>query len=160
MEDVYITSITSTDDFSDFYCVEDELNKWLKEDAWWYEERNLSKTYILKKIINHKIIGYSTVVMSCVKKEGVEDIFTKEIKSIPSYKLARLAVIKEYSKQGYGEFLLSDALYHAKQLSKEIGCRIMEVDSKENAIDFYERYGFKKMQIGTTKYYMDLQTLD
>jgi GNAT superfamily N-acetyltransferase len=56
--------------------------------------------------------------------------------------IARLAVDKRYSKQGFGEWLLIDALKKLLAASETVAFPIIIVDAKEGAIEFYKKFGF------------------
>ena len=56
--------------------------------------------------------------------------------------IARLAVDKRYIKQGFGEWLLIDALKKLLIVSETIAFPLVVVDVKEGAIEFYKRFGF------------------
>jgi len=57
--------------------------------------------------------------------------------------LARLAVDKRYAKQGFGEWLLIDALKKRLSASETVAFPLIIVDAKEGAISFYEKFGFR-----------------
>lgn len=58
-------------------------------------------------------------------------------------KIARMAVDEKLSGAGIGRYLLLAAVGKVHHLSLEVGCRYITVDSKREAVGFYERNGFK-----------------
>lgn len=102
--------------------------------------------------------------MDGIKKERIPGKEELEIPSIPCYKIARLAVDEDYHGKDIGETLLFDCIYQAKELSKEIGCRLVIVDSKQDSVDFYLKYGFEyTAKYETQKHptlYLDLLTFE
>ena len=55
--------------------------------------------------------------------------------------IARLAVDKRYVKQGFGEWLLIDALKKLLLASQIVAFPIIIVDAKEDVIQFYKKFG-------------------
>lgn len=68
----------------------------------------------------------------------------KDIKftRLPATKLAQTGVHKDFAKQGLGQLLVSFAIYKAKELSNEIGCRFVTLDAKTDIVKWYEDQGF------------------
>ena len=56
--------------------------------------------------------------------------------------IARLAVDKRYAKQGFGVWLLVDALKKLLVASDTVAFPIIIVDAKEGMLAFYEKFGF------------------
>lgn len=55
--------------------------------------------------------------------------------------IGRLAVDDRFQKQGYGKFLIADAMYKVQNTT--VGAAILVVEAKDNnAVSFYERLGF------------------
>lgn len=64
----------------------------------------------------------------------------------PSIKIARLAVEEKFEGCGIGRFLLFWATGKVYQLSNEVGCRYITLDSKQESLGFYEKFGFKVIE--------------
>ena len=61
----------------------------------------------------------------------------------PAVKIARLAVDKNVRNNGLGKVLIDLALGIAKdRISSAVGCRFLVVDSKQDAVEFYQKRGF------------------
>jgi len=163
MDGFYVSAINDKDDFSGFDCGTPDLNDFIRNDALTHQGKLLSKTYVCHREVDDKPVAFYSVTMDSIKKQKVDDRDSFEISNIPCYKIARLAVDREYQRKGIGETLLYDCVYHAKELSKQIGCRLVTVDSKPDAVDFYLKKQFKmtaKQQ--KQKYptlYLDLATI-
>ena len=56
--------------------------------------------------------------------------------------IARLAVDRRYSRKGFGEWLLVDALAKLLTASETVAFPFIIVDSKEGMAPFYEKFGF------------------
>lgn len=162
MEAFYATIIREGDDFSSFSCGDEDLDDFIKNEALDYNKKLLAKTYVWRTE-EHEPVAFYSVIMDSIRREKITEKEEFEITNIPCYKIARLAVDVDYQNRGMGETMLYDAIYHAKELSKEIGCRLITVDSKPEAVDFYNKYGFEPTEkIEKQKYptlYLDLKTI-
>ena len=87
-----------------------------------------------------KIIGYITLSAASIKKVTLNK--NKSYEDIPVLRLARLAVDKNYQKQGIGKKLLKFSIQKALELKDSFGCIGIVVDAKEEAVGFYKKYGF------------------
>ncbi len=70
--------------------------------------------------------------------------------------IARLAVDKRYTKQGYGEWLLIDALKKLLSASEQVAFPVIVVDAKAGAIQFYEKFGFTPFADQTDKLFITI----
>ena len=123
----------------EFDCENKLLNDFLKKYAYQNQHRYLvGVTYVIH--IDMKIIGYITLSAASIKKVTLNK--NKPYEDIPVLRLARLAVDKNYQNQGIGKKLLKFALQKAIELKDSFGCIGIVVDAKEEAIDFYKKYGF------------------
>jgi len=59
--------------------------------------------------------------------------------------MGRLAVDLKYQKQRLGEILLMNALERSLINSSPVASFAVIVDAKENALEFYRRYGFLQL---------------
>jgi GNAT superfamily N-acetyltransferase len=90
------------------------------------------------------IAGFYTLSASAVKLADLPADVTRKLPRyplIPATLLGRLAVDRRYQGNGYGRFLLADALYRA--VRSEVASFAVIVDAKdESARRFYERESF------------------
>ena len=66
---------------------------------------------------------------------------------LPVLRLARLAVAETFMNQGVGSLLLRSILVLARQMADDIGCVGIVVDAKPEAIPFYEKLGFLRLEL-------------
>lgn len=64
---------------------------------------------------------------------------------LPALRIARLAVDETVQGRGIGAELLKEALLLARRTAESVGCVGVIVDAKQDAVGFYERYGFESM---------------
>ncbi len=124
------------------------LKTFLKKAALEFHLDNVAKTYVLvDKGAPPRIWGYATLMCSEITLNGLKRLGEsrnyKHYDTFPAIKLARLAVDKSLQGQGYGALLVNAAIAIAKDyIMPNVGCRFFMVDSKRDAINFYERVGF------------------
>jgi predicted N-acetyltransferase YhbS len=125
-----------------FDCGNIFLNEFLKKYAYQNQSRYLiGVTYVAH--INNKIIGYITLTASSIKKISINK--KKPYEDLPVLRIGRLAVDKNHQNKGIGKKLLKFAFNKALELKENFGCIGIVVDAKEEAISFYEKFGFIKI---------------
>ena len=123
----------------EFDCGNKFLNEFLKTYAFQNQSRYLvGVTYVIH--IDNKVIGYITLTASSIKKISLNK--NKPYEDIPILRIGRLAVDKKYQGKGIGKKLLKFAFHKALELKENFGCVGVVVDAKEEAVDFYKKYGF------------------
>ena len=141
-----------------FDCGVDALNNYLCIMASQQTLRDNTRTYVLEDISNtRQIIGYYTLTMTSLDLSLLPQQLQKKHANAHSAGLiARLAVDKRYFKQGYGEWLLIDSLKKLLQASEKVAFPLVVVDSKDGAIEFYKKFGFKCFLNMPNKLYMTI----
>ena len=143
-----------------FDCGIHPLNDFLRRHSNQNHLVGFGRTYVL--VIDEKIIGYYTVSMSnsvefvSVKSESIE--FPKY--PIPVGLIGRLAVSKDNQKQGWGKWLLIDAVRRIYDAAQEVGAHAVLVDAKdESAENFYKQYGFSPFPSKPSSLYIPLDSV-
>ena len=89
----------------------------------------------------------------------VKDGRINKLVKIPCIRIARLAVDLKYQRNGNGTFLLRDALLRIVNLSYQTGVYFLIFDAKETSKDFYEHYGFIKLNNVELTYLLPIETI-
>ena len=123
------------------------LKIFLQRHAKTLEAQSLARTYGLFAAGDSKILGYITLVCREIVADADEVNLTTDpayrYRHYPAVKIARLAVDKSVRKNGLGKLLIELALGIAKdRISPAVGCRFIVVDSKQEAVEFYQKRGF------------------
>jgi len=144
-----------------FDCGNEVLNIFLKKYAYQNQNRYLvGVTYVLHK--ENLIYGYITISVSSIKKSQV--LFKKPYEDIPILRIARLAVDIKFQNNGLGKELLKFAINKAIELKNNFGCVGIVVDAKEQAIDFYKKFGFIEIKTFdkhlTSFLYLSIKTIE
>jgi len=128
------------------------LKTFAQRHAHAYEKQSLARTYGVFTTEVGKLIAYVTLVCgevvtdddtaSLVPDEGLQYLYNH----YPAVKIARLAVDSRYRGHNLGRSLVQLALGQAKTfVCPTVGCRFVVVDSKADAVRFYEKCGFTQL---------------
>lgn len=131
-----------------FDCGVEALNNYLKVMANQQAKKDNTRTFVFENENKpERIIGYYTLTMTPINLNALPEKLQKKHHNANSGGLiARLAVDKRYKKQGYGEWLLIDALRKLLFASETVDFPFVIVDAKKGSIEFYEKFGFKSFQ--------------
>jgi GNAT superfamily N-acetyltransferase len=139
-----------------FECGVAALNRYLSMMANQQSSKDNSRTYVITADEHsNQIVGYYTLTMASLDLTALPPSLQKKHASACSAGLlARLAVDKRFAKQGYGEWLLIDALHRLLDASDTVGFPVVLVDAKDGVAGFYERFGFKAFKDTPHKLFM------
>jgi hypothetical protein len=172
-EDISVEPLNSDHDFSDFCCVSDDLNDFIKNDARREQECMLSRTYLF--LYEGSVIGFVSLSADSVLAPRLksEDLVRKRgsnrpiYSSLPCILIGRLAVVKRCERQGIGTNILKWSVGLITDIvCKSVGCRYITVDPKIESLDLYLKsgLGFTPMEAikpgkPETRYYINLYRL-
>ena len=100
------------------------------------------------------VLGYYTLSAHGIERGTLPETVVRKLKLpkyplIPATLMGRLAVDLKHQGRRLGEILLMDGLKRAYLHSRQVASFAVVVDAKENAVEFYRRYGFLAMPPGT-----------
>lgn len=136
--------LTTETQVSEFDCGDEDLNDFIKNDALKNQNDWLSVTMVLENS-SGKIAGFYTITPDTLHKGRIaksDKIGDYPYQKYPAIKLARLAVDKLYQHQGFGKELMSEFFVQAWQAVTTEGGRFITIDAKNDAVSFYQQYGF------------------
>lgn len=110
-----------------------------------YEKNKLSKIRLLKK--DGIFVGYFAVSMNVIelgKLSTDEKIKGTTPRRYPALLIGRMGVDKKYRKNGIGAFICDFCRGLGIQLSNQVGCRYLTLQTTKDKIYFYEKCGFVK----------------
>jgi len=107
-------------------------------------KHKIGNSYVAVDVDTQTIIGYATVSVSSM---NIDSLDMDELKKLPNYplpimRIARLGVDENFQSQGIGRKLLQKMFYLALEIEDLVGCVGIFVDAKDDAVAFYEKYGF------------------
>lgn len=135
------------------------LKAFLQQNAASYERQSLSRTYgAFNAAESNRIAGYITLVCGEVVIDDGDaaliagDDFKYRYRQYPAVKIARLAVDQRVRNRRLGDALVKLAIGIAREdVAPNVGCRFLMVDSKTEAVHFYERLGFTLLDTPANK---------
>lgn len=142
-ETLRIEALTADHDRSKFESGVEALDRYFRTQAGQDARKNMAAPFVLV-LQDATIAGYYTLSSTSIR---IAELPAQTARKLPRYPLVpatllgRLAVDYRYQGNGYGRFLLADALLRAAK--SEIASFAVVVDAKdENARRFYERESF------------------
>lgn len=156
--------LSSKHNKSDFCCGKELLDIYLHKQANQDIKRKLSACFVVNDNETNRIKGYYTLSNNSIPLELIPESIQKKLptsyKSIPVTLLGRLAIDNTYKKQGFGKWLLIDALKRCNEISKSIGSFAVIVDPiDQEAENFYRKYGFVKLP-NSGKMFLAMKTIN
>ena len=141
-----------------FDCSIETLNNYLKVIANQQAKKDNTRTFVLEDNNDHAhIIGFYTLTMTPIDLTALPDKLQKKHRGSTSAGLiARLAVDERYQGNGFGEWLLINALHKLLAASDTVGFPVIIVDAKDGAKHFYEHYGFQALQDAGNKLFITI----
>jgi GNAT superfamily N-acetyltransferase len=138
-----VEPLGSHHDRASFASGVETLDRYLRSQAGQDARKNMAAPFVLT-LPDGAIGGYYTLSATSVKLADLPDQITRRLPRyplVPATLLGRLAVDRRFRGQGYGRFLLADALYRVAR--SEIASFAVIVDAKDEAARrFYERESF------------------
>lgn len=165
INNVRIVSLTDKHNLEPFCCNNNDLDNFLKNYAISEQEDKVSRTYLT--CLHNEVIGFFTLSASGIEILAIDIVDSvKEFpESIyPAIDIHKLAVTEKFQGRGIGKYTLNAAIGKILSVSEHIGCRYVTLDSVKNKIGFYEKYGFKIVDIYKddeyVKMYLNIAQMD
>lgn len=136
----------SEDEFPDilqFDCNDEEMNRFLKEEA--YEEQRMGMNSTILLYYKGTLAAFCSICCDSIPlndSERQEENISVRYK-VPAIKIARLGRDVRFRGQGFGRFLINYVKDMAFRLSTtQLGVRFITVDAYLNKVDYYASNGF------------------
>lgn len=145
-----------------FDCGVQELNVFLHNLAHQNFKKGLSRTFVLtSEDIPEEILSFYTLSIFEVCTRKLPQRFSKKYKGhLPAVKIARLAVATVLQNQGFGKYMIIDAIRRAMAISKHVGIIGLFVDAtNEDAKKYYLKFGFIPLPDHNLELFLPLKTL-
>lgn len=152
MVDFNIVRLSRSHQLLPFDCGNQDINDFLNDDAFDYQDGLLAVTYLAVDKSHNSIISYFCLLNDKLAYLPGEDKKAwnrlnrrvnnhKRMKSYPAVKIGRLGT--QTSHRGHG--VARDIIDYIKLLfvsNNRTGCRFITVDAHHDAVGFYEKCGF------------------
>lgn len=150
-------------DRASFSCGEPVLDAYLQKQASRDVSRRVARVFVAIGQEPKAIAGYYGLSAASFDKRGLPPQMSKRLPHypIPAAILGRLAVDQAYQGQKFGEMLLLDACRRVVRASDALAMHALIVDAmNEQALAFYERYGFQRFADSDRRLFLPLQTIE
>jgi len=147
MAGIEVRRLRPDDDRSQFRSGNLQLDEFFRRYAGQNQFRHLiGTTYVATEA--RTIVGFATVSPCSI---SIDQLPPEQKAQLPRYplpalRLARLAVAESAVGRGVGRDLLRTVFKLAREMAEDLGCVGIVVDAKPEAITFYERYGFHRIE--------------
>jgi predicted N-acetyltransferase YhbS len=135
-----------------FRCGNEALDRYFHERIRREVEARVAAAFVMAD--GPTVLGYYTLSAHSIERTALPEDVVKKLKLpkyplIPATLMGRLAVGLKYQGRRLGEILLMDGLERSYLHSNNVASFAVAVDAKENAVEFYRRYGFLQLPLGT-----------
>jgi GNAT superfamily N-acetyltransferase len=143
LEGIRIEVLGPQHDRNTFASGVEPLDRYFRAQAGQEARKNIAATFVLV-LANGSVGGYYSLSATAAKLAELSADVARRLPRyplVPATLLGRLAVDRHHQGNGYGQFLLADALHRA--VRSEIASFAVVVDAKDEAARrFYERESF------------------
>ena len=142
-----VRRLEAADDRSSFSSGNEDLDRFFHRYAGQNQFRHHLGTTYLAVDAHELIAGFVTVTASELTPAVLPPQRRKKLPAypVPVLRVARLAVDARFRGQGVGALLLRSALALALELQQRVGCLGVVVDAKRDAVAFYAKLGFVRL---------------
>ncbi|HEY8212449.1 MAG TPA: GNAT family N-acetyltransferase [Myxococcaceae bacterium] len=145
---IEIRPLREADDRSGFRSGDPDLDRFFARFAGQNQFRHhIGTTYVAEEA--GRILGFATVAPGNIESEALPLVTRRALPRypLPVLRLARLAVAASEQGRGVGSALLRHVFMLALKMAEELGCVGIHVDAKSDAIEFYARIGFSRLDV-------------
>jgi len=150
--------LTQRHDLIEFSSGEPVLDDWLRQRAIANLENGASRSYVVCKPKEDRVVGYYALAMGQVLNQEVPGGMRRNMPmQIPAVILGRLAVDVNAQGLGLGGSLLQDAVLRSLRAAREVAARLMIVRAISPAAEaFYRHHGFVRVREDVPTMALDL----
>ncbi len=159
-----IELLSKSHDRDGFDCGNELLNLFLKQTARQHAERGISRTFVLVDegvSVPKPIVGFFSLNLCQIKSESLSAEEARKLpRDVSAVRLGRLAVAKEYQRQGIGKILLVAAMGKFIEIFNMAGGIGLFVDAKDaEAKRYYEQFGFVPLPSNELELFLPVKTI-
>jgi predicted GNAT family N-acyltransferase len=149
---------------SAFCCGKESLDNYIRKQASQDMSRRVATVFVLVNSPQADAIAYYTLSSYVVELLQLEESFAKRLPRyplLPATLLGRLAVDRHYRGQHLGELLLINALERALNATSQVASLAIVAEAlDEQAVTFYQKYGFQIFKEHPMKLYLPMKTVE
>ncbi len=159
-----IELLAKSHDRDGFDCGSEPLNLFLKQTARQHAVRGISRTFVWVEegaAEPTPILGFFSLNLCQIKSESLSAAEAKRLpRDVSGVRLGRLAVAREYQRQGIGKTLLVAAMGKFIAIFNTAGGIGLFVDAKDQAAKrYYEQFGFVSLPSNELELFLPVKTI-
>ena len=159
-----IELLAKSHDRDGFDCGSEPLNLFLKQTARQHGVRGISRTFVLVEggaSEAKPILGFFSLNLCQLKSESLSAEEAKKLpRDVSGIRVGRLAVAREYQRQGIGKTLLVAAMGKFIEIFNTAGGIGLFVDAKDReAKRYYEQFGFVSLPSNELELFLPVRTI-
>jgi len=158
-----ITPLNPKHDRTGFQCGVEALDRYFKKQAKQDIKRRISRIFVATVPDSPKVVvGYYTLSTLSIELNQLPEKLARKLPKhpVPAALIGRLAVSNAAQGQGVGKMLLADAIKRTLAVSDQVAIYAMVVDAiNENAIGFYEQFGFTRLSDNSPRLFLPLKSI-
>ena len=159
-----IEPLAKVHDRDGFDCGSEPLDLFLKQTARQHSARGISRTFVLVEDGAPEpkpILGFFSLNLCQIKSESLSPEEARKLpRDVSGVRLGRLAVAKQYQRQGIGKALLVAAMGKFIEIVNTAGGIGLFVDAKDHdAKRYYEQFGFVSLPSNELELFLPVKTI-
>jgi GNAT superfamily N-acetyltransferase len=161
--DCVVEPLADRHDRSQFCSGVEALDRYLRIQAGQDARRRVASPYVLLHLPDLVVAGYYTLSNAALALTDLPESVARRLPlypQIPVALLGRLAVDRNRRGEGFGEFLLMDALRRALLGSETVASFAVLVEAKDDsAVAFYQKFGFLPVLAQPHRLFLPMKTI-
>lgn len=157
LNNYFVRRLRKGETIRSFNCGDEDLNDFIMNRVADYLKTMLAVTYVFEHKASGRIIGYFSLANDRISIDDFDNntefnrfrrhrfINEKRIRSYPAVKICRLGIDNDFHGYGVGSMLIDFIKSYYKR-GNNAGCRFLTVDAYLDAVTFYERNKFQRLQ--------------
>lgn len=145
-----------------FCCGEEALDRYFKTQATQDIRRRIASCFVAVEAATGLVAAYYTIAAASIPFVDLPPEIAKRLPrypTLPAVRIGRLAVDQKFQRRGLGGALLIDAARRSSQSPPAV--YTLMVDAKnENAVAFYQRFGFRTLASQPRVLFLPLATAE
>jgi predicted GNAT family N-acyltransferase len=146
-----------------FSCGNESLDNYIRNQASQDLKKKIATVFVLIDSPNTDVIAYYTLSSYTIDIDNLDEAGAKGIPRyplLPATLLGRLAVDNTFQGGGMGKVVLIDAFKRALDATAQVASLAIVVEAiDENAVRFYQKYGFRQFKQYPLKLYLPIKSI-
>lgn len=142
---IYIRALGEACSIEHFRCGVEEIDNWVRNKARKFHSDNRTKVFFASEVESNSVIGLYSLSIAHEVAPDIEQKYRDIYKAgAPLVYISYLAVLRSRQSQGFGTFLLLNALQRAHFVSQNVsyyGVALRSLNERTTA--YYTRFGFR-----------------